>query len=272
MSEEVKEKITTVPDSELSQDQLKKREKNRANRAKKKAKDKSKIDLATEQPAQEKKVDRRPSYEEREKQQLDKKTAKIERNAKGSVVIIAETAEARSLAFKVDEINRITDFTRSFMGTDRVTFSVGQELIEMFNHKILGNIDEFMALAAKNNIGSRWTLDEYNKEQKYINNKIKKVAEKRDRFISNENSAEKKAREISEKLLDKAKSDVELAQENFIKSLEALEKQKDTLDQVSKTHADQFIDSISMQNERLKAENKASDNEAETKTITKEDE
>jgi len=165
-----------IPDSELTPEQLKKRERNRANRAKRKAKTQSENgSLATEQPPVKKQERKKLSYEEREEQMKLKKSAKVERNVRDSVVILAETSEARALAYKVDEINRITDYTRSFMGTDKISFKVGQKLLEMFNGTIIGTLDEFMELAAQNNIGSPWSLDEYKNLNKIKKDKIKKV-------------------------------------------------------------------------------------------------
>ncbi|MFA6195329.1 MAG: hypothetical protein WC656_01640 [Sulfurimonas sp.] len=152
---------------------------------------------------------------------LDKKSAKVEKNPKGSVVSTAETSESRALAFKVDEVNMITDFTRSNMGTDRLSFDDGAVLIKMFKHNVTDNLAKFIEQAYSFGIGSKWALREYKEAQRVLKANEDRIAKEREKSISSETTAETKEREAQEQAVKKALLELEKAEEALAKAQEA---------------------------------------------------
>lgn len=251
-------------DDELTAEQLKKRNKKREQRERQRAAKADQSNPSTTftttqepaaKPASVSKMPERLTNEEYTQQQIDKKSSKIERNPKGSVVSTAETSESRSVAFKVDEINTITEFTRAHMGTEKVSFESGAELLKFFKHNISNNIDKFITLAYSHDIGSRWALAEYKETLRKEKIKHAQVADQRAFSISNEIAAETKEREIQEKAVEKSASELERAQDVLNKAQEALLKAQETH---VKTIAEQdtaYAARILVQKERKIAEN-----------------
>jgi len=158
--------LSKLSDEELTPKQLKQRIKNREKKARLRANKQNTENNASSSSKKSKplkKEEVKLTDAEYTQQVIDDKTHRIERNPKAAVVSIAETTEARTLAFKVNEINMITDFTRSNMGTKRVSFQEGQQLLELFEVDVSQNIDKFIELASSFGIGSKRTLSEYKK-------------------------------------------------------------------------------------------------------------
>jgi len=216
---------TPLKDSELTPEQLKKREKNRrknAARKARKAKDAQQVKenntnsvkQATpdaEKPAEK---DYRQIREERKAERFNRKSSKLENNADDAVVVVAESIESRAIAFPLDEINRITENIRRNMGSERISFETGIDLLSKFQQRVQSNLELFIELAHANNIGSKYAIRQYDEEKA-------KKDKRMTRSMQSETPEEAKEREVLDKALEKATDAVE-------KQYEALEKAKET--------------------------------------------
>lgn len=204
-----------LKDSELTPEQLKKREKNRRRKAAKKAKAQQETKIV-QQPKNEKPApeNRKQTREERMAERYNRKASKLENYAEDAVVVVAESMESRAIAFPLDEINRITENIRNNMGSDRISFETGIDLLTKFRERVMDNITSFIELAHDNEIGSKYLIDRDADEKK-------KRAKRIERSMKFETPEEAKEREALDKALEKAKETVE-------KQYEMLQKVKET--------------------------------------------
>ena len=233
-----------LSDAELTPEELARREKNRARKQKIKEQKANQQQATTDKPKpQNTKV--RLTDEEYTQQQLEKKSTQLGKNPKGSVVSIAETTESRSIAFKINEINMITDNVRSSMGTDKISFEDGAKILKFFKHNISDKIDGFMELAYSYGIGSKWSLVEYDEKTKKEKARAKEILQQREKFMAIETPIEAKEREAQEKVLEKATVELEKLKESLHKAEEALLK-------AQTEHEEGFKTRIAQQRERAK--------------------
>lgn len=238
MSEETKQDTSNLSDSELTPKQLAQRVRNRAKKAKKKLANSGNANSAPAPVSTSKEdVEKRQyapaklSDEEYTKELIDKKSERVSRNPRAAVVSIAETNESRALAFKINEINMITDYTRSNMGGSKISFDDGAKLINMFKDDITANIEKFIALANSLGIGSRYSLREYEENQNKIKAREKSDEARREKSKESEIPLETKEREAMEKTLEKTKADLAKAQDTLIKAQKDAATAEDNLKQ-----------------------------------------
>jgi len=271
--------LSKLTDEQLTPEQLKKRVKRRNQKAKKRAKDASsnskKVNSTKKQQAsasQEQKTVAEPrlSDEEFQAQKIEEKTSRIKQNPRASVVTLAESVEAKSVAFKINEINMISAFTRDNMGTDRLSFENGAILIELFQNKVISSIENYIHTAASFGVGGRRTLEEYKKEQKTLQNNEVTAQKKLDRIqrtnelsITREIPAETKQRESEDKTLEKANLDLEKALEALEKAQVKVDEAKQASESAKETVDNGFKERIDAQKQRFAEEQKAKKEEAE---------
>ena len=258
--------LSKLSDEELTPKQLKQRIKNREKKARLRANKQNTENNASSSSKKSKplkKEEVKLTDAEYTQQVIDDKTHRIERNPKAAVVSIAETTEARTLAFKVNEINMITDFTRSNMGTKRVSFQEGQQLLELFEVDVSQNIDKFIELASSFGIGSKRTLSEYKKVKAKEKKKLERIEAFKTESIANETPEETKEREAQVKAVEKTEADLE-------KAKEALRVAEEKLHNAKELENDGFTKRAEAQKVRkLEAEAKAeAQSEVETKVDT----
>jgi hypothetical protein len=251
-------------DDELTAEQLKKRNKNREQKERQRAAKTGQSNPSTSftttqepaaKPASVRKMPERLTDEEYTQQQIDRKSSRIARNPKGSVVSTAETSESRSLAFKIDEINIITEHTRANIGTERVSYADGEKILKFFKHNISDNVDRFLNLAYSFDIGSKRARIEYKETERKARARDAQIAAQRGTSIVDEIASETKERETHEKAVEKSASELERAQDVLNKAQEALLKAQETH---VKTIAEQdtaYAARILVQKERKIAEN-----------------
>lgn len=242
--------IATLADKDLTPEELAKRVKNRDKRAaqkKKKSesiKDDKKPQVKNQLNKKTPQIRERLTREEQDAKQLQIKEDRLANNTKDSVVVIAATTEAKAIAYKVGDVNTIIEYTRNNMGTQKVSFDQGQEVISQFNENVLGSLDKFINIAASYGIGSRRTLDEYKKAQNKINSDKQKETKFIQRCKDAEIDTETKLRELDEKSVLKATAELD-------KALEAVTKAEKGLLDAKATQARNFEEKVSAQDERF---------------------
>lgn len=216
---------------ELTPEQIEqRREKSRAKRAKQRAKKEAPQTQEQQSPAAKQNTQKKPqdqrvrlTDEEYIKQQLEFKSKKIEMNPKDSVVSIAESSEAKTLAYNVNEVNAIAEYVRNNMGS-KVSLDVGVMLIKTFQEGVTKTIDEYIKLANSHGIGSRRALALYREAQAKEKNRAVAQELFKNKTIENETPEETKEREIQEKALEKATQEFEKAKEAVTRALDAMKK------------------------------------------------
>ena len=189
---------TPLKDSELTPEQLKKREKNRKKRAARAARKAEAAKQAangnntdSKKPVQ---TNFRKTREEIEAERFNRKTSKLEKNAEDAVVVVAESRESRSIAFPLDEINIITSTIRRNMGSERISFETGIDLLTKFQERVQSNVELFIDLAHSKKIGSKYGIRNYEEEEA-------KRSRRMLHSMQNETPDEAKEREALDKVL-----------------------------------------------------------------------
>jgi colicin import membrane protein len=260
------EQKTNAPTKELTPEQKEARAKKRKaqkqrQRERKAAEAKAKqVVKPAEKPVPVKKsreeiyAERQVEREKRAEIQETRKIDKVKSDGRDTVVVFADTNEAKNIAYKVDEINIISSYARNFMGTNFLSFEKGASIIKGFNESVMSSMDEFLDLAHSLDIGSRRGLAEYKEEARNKKGAEKALAAKMNTSLELENAVEKKEREADEAKLLKA-------QDASNKAQEVLAKAQEDLSEAQASAEENFEKRYSIQMER-KAEEEAKAKEA----------
>jgi len=203
------------------------------------------------------------SREERIKEARERKILKVEEN-KDAIVTIAETNDAKNLAFKVQEISIITSFIRSNFGFS-ISFEKAQYLLKKYQES-LNEINSFIDEAHAEGIGSSRALKDYKKSlakkiaaEKAEKNRAKKLAKKLAMSREQETPEETKERETIEKQILKAEEIFDKAQEALLKAEENFNEAMEELKAVKELELKKYNERIIVQRERNKSEIRTED-------------
>ena len=226
------ESADLAPKKELTPEQIaNKREKNRRRNERKKEQNKEPV-VAVENSVVSTGDSRPPRLSQEEYTQglIDKKSQKIKDNPKSAVVSTADSEESKLIAYKINEINQITDFVRSRMGGDIISFADGIELLMEFKDGVLQNLENFIKHAHSKGVGSKYAIIEYKEIIRKENARKRIFQERIEKSMLAETDTEKKEREATEKEIAKANTDLNKAQETINKAQASKEEALATLE------------------------------------------
>lgn len=249
-------------DKTINQEQIEKNRRKRQRQKERKANNKQNLNLKDRDFRT---LSREEKKELKEIKAIAAKERKQEKIAKeNSVVVLADSSEAKSLAYKVDSINMITENVRANMGSQYVSFADGQELLEMFNNIVVQGIDEFISLAASKGIGGYRDINSYKDQQKKLKNKVAKTEETLKKYIDNENADESKERKKRDKEIENLSKKMIEAQETLSNATLAYDELVIENENKLLETEEYFRETVQKQITRIKEEDTKNDNSVET--------